>query len=86
MVDDSAEGLKKTKGALALLVKVGAIADAEKAKASRNIRCEVAQKLAQVQHSRADGVVCAWLGTEASGAADVLQLMLRWYWFRCCDL
>lgn len=40
MVDDSAEGLKKTKGALALLVKVGAIADAEKAKASRNIRCE----------------------------------------------
>ena len=45
VVDDSAEGLKKTKGALALLVKVGAIADAEKAKSSRNIRCEVAQKL-----------------------------------------
>ena len=59
MVDDSAEGLKKTKGALALLVKVGAIADAEKAKASRNIRCEVAQKPTQVQYRRPDRAGCA---------------------------
>ena len=84
VVDDSAEGLKKTKGALALLVKVGAIADAEKAKSSRNIRCEVARKLTSVQHRRPDRAGCMWLGACASGAADVLQLVLHGHRFRCC--
>ena len=80
VVDDSAEGLKKTKGALALLVKVGAIADAEKAKASRNIRCEVAQKLTQVHYSTPDRAGHAWhlcCRSAAACTASALSQLLR---------
>jgi large subunit ribosomal protein L4e len=38
VLDDSAESISKTSKAVAILTKVGALADVEKAKASRNIR------------------------------------------------